>query len=107
MARSPLDPSQTDPVKPWVDRPVARICATAVLLIVLFVLGWMHRDDLFPPEVPVASDDPVARCFAARSAEIDRMVSEGIFSAEQAALFKTRAEALCQAQPDSVPAVPE
>jgi len=81
------------------DRPAARAVAFLVFLGVAGLLGWIHRDDLFPPELAaVAADDPVAVCFAARAADIDRMQTEGTIGAEQAKLFKARAEALCQGQ---------
>lgn len=83
----------------FLDRPAARLCAVGVALLMAAALGFMHRDDLFPPE-PVAAnpDDPVARCLAERAVDIDRMAAEGTITREQAALFKGRAEALCQDQ---------
>src|SRR3546814_20134841 len=61
------------------------------------LLAFMHRDDLFPPErSAVNADDPVARCLAERAVDIDKMAAEGTVTGEQAALFKSRAEALCQ-----------
>ncbi|NIA69560.1 hypothetical protein HBA54_13240 [Pelagibius litoralis] len=84
----------------FLDRPLARVCAVGIALLMVAVLGWMHRDDILPsPEgAAPAADDPVARCLAERSGDIDRMVAEGTITAEQAQLFKGRAEALCQAQ---------
>ncbi|GAB4358016.1 MAG: hypothetical protein Kow00114_09940 [Kiloniellaceae bacterium] len=83
----------------FLDRPVARLCAVGVALLMAAALAFMHRDDLFPPEqAAVDANDPVALCLAERVADIDRMVAEGTINAEQAALFKSRAEALCQAQ---------
>ena len=83
----------------FLDRPIARVCALGVALLMAAALGFMHRDDLFPPEAAApAADDPVALCLAARAADIDRMVTEGTISPAQADLFKSRAEALCQAQ---------
>ena len=63
-------------------------------------LAWMHRDDLFPPPegAAPAANDPVARCLAERAADIDGMAEEGTITQAQASLFKSRAEALCQAQ---------
>lgn len=71
-----------------------------VVLLVVCALTWIHRDDLWPPEsgAVATEDDPVAQCFAARAADIDGMVAEGTISGDQATLFKSRAEALCQAQ---------
>lgn len=81
------------------DRPIARVVALAVFLGVAGALAWIHRDDLFPPEpAAIAADDPVALCLAARARDIEKMRTDGVISDAQATLFKSRAEALCQAQ---------
>jgi len=80
------------------DRPVARIGAFLVFLSAAAALAWIHRDDLLPGEPAVAADDPVAVCTAERAAGIDKMQRDGVVDADQAKLFKSRAEALCQAQ---------
>ena len=81
------------------DRPLARIGALGVFLCAAAALAFMHRDDLFPPEpAAIAADDPVALCLAARAADIDKMRADGVIDEAQATLFKSRAEALCQAQ---------
>lgn len=83
----------------FLDRPAARLCAVGVAVLMAAALAFMHRDDLFPPEqAAVDANDPVALCLTERAADIDRMLAEGTITAEQAALFKSRAEALCQAQ---------
>lgn len=83
----------------FLDRPAARLCALGVAVLMVAALGFMHRDDLFPPEQAALNpDDPVALCLAARAADIDKMAAEGTINADQARLFKSRAEALCQAQ---------
>jgi len=80
------------------DRPAARIAAVGVAALCALALVYIHRDDLFPPDTAAStSADPVALCFAERSAEIDRMVADGTVDDARAALFKSRAEALCQA----------
>lgn len=91
---------ESPPKVSFLDRPIARVCALGVALLMFAILGWMHRDDLFPPPEGAvqAADDPVARCLAARAKDIDAMVTEGTISPDQATLFKGRAEALCQAQ---------
>ena len=90
------------------DRPLARAVAGLVFLSALALLAWLHRDDLFPPEAPpLAADDPVALCLATRSADIARMQQDGVITAEQAALFTSRAEALCQAQAGGAGLPPE
>ncbi len=81
------------------DRPTARFFALGVVAAVLALVAYIHRAELFPREAAtVAGDDPAALCFAARAADIDRMLDDGTISAGQAGLFKNRAEALCQAQ---------
>jgi len=83
----------------FLDRPAARVCALGVALLMAAALAYMHRDDLFPPDAAEkAADDPVARCLAERAADIDKMLAEGTITADQSALFKRRAEALCEAQ---------
>ncbi|MGF1631605.1 MAG: hypothetical protein ACFCUT_19185 [Kiloniellaceae bacterium] len=84
----------------FLDRPAARLCALGVALLMAAALAFMHRDDLFPPEAAhgPAADDPVARCLAERAVDIDKLQAEGTITAQQAELFKSRAEALCQAQ---------
>ena len=80
------------------DKPIARVAALGVALLAGLALGYIHRDDLFPGEAAIeaAADDPVALCLAERSADIDRMVADGIVDEGRAALFRSRAEALCQ-----------
>jgi hypothetical protein len=86
----------------FLDRPVARLVALAVLLACVAALAWLHRADLFPARfAQQAADDPFALCFAGRAAEIDRMVSEGLIDQARATLFKTRAEAMCRAETEN------
>ena len=83
----------------FLDRPAARLIALGVVALVIASLGFIHREDLFPPEpAAVVADDPVALCFARRSAEIDQMLAEGVINPAQSGQFKGRAEAYCQAQ---------
>lgn len=91
--------TDSPPEVSFLDRPIARLCAVGVALLMMAALAFMHRDDLFPPE-EVAADpnDPVALCFAERAKDIDGLLAEGTINARQAGLFKNRAEALCQAQ---------
>lgn len=80
------------------DRPLARVAAGLVLVAALAVIGWHHRDDLFPPEGQSASDGNPAfeRCVTRRFADIDKMVAEGLVDQGQAGLFKQRAEGMCR-----------
>ncbi len=80
------------------DRPAARVGAFLIFLSVVAALAWIHRDDLFPSEAAVAADDPVGKCLAERVVGIDKMQQDGVIGADRASLFKSRAEALCQAQ---------
>jgi hypothetical protein len=92
--------ADSPPQVSFLDRPIARLCALGVALLMGAALAFMHRDDLFPPEAAAgrAADDPVALCFAQRAADVDNLLKEGTITPDQAALFKNRAEALCQAQ---------
>ncbi len=87
------------------DRPPARVVAFGVFLLAAGALAWMRRDDVFPPEV-VPADDPVSLCAAERWAGIDEMVADGTVDTARAELFKSRAEALCQAQLGPGPGLP-
>ncbi len=80
------------------DRPAARVGAFLVFLSVAAALAWIHRDDLFQSEAAVAADNPVAKCFAERAVGIDQMLQDGVIDAGRATLFKSSAEAVCQAQ---------
>ena len=89
----------TDRPSSALDRPVARMAALGVAVLAALALGYIHRDDLFPPDAgsaDAAAADPVALCLAERSADIDGMVTDGTIDEARAALFKSRAEALCQ-----------
>jgi len=91
-------PQPNDPGSP-LDRPLARLGALGVFFAVAGLLGYVHRDDLFPPPAPALDpNDPVALCLAERVPGIEAMLAEGTIDDRQAALFSSRAEALCQAQ---------
>jgi hypothetical protein len=90
------------PREPFLDRPVARLVALGVALLCIAVLAWLHRADLFPAKFArEAADDPFARCFAERAAEIDGMLDENVIDQARAELFKSRAEAMCRAETES------
>ena len=84
--------------EPFLDRPVARLMALGVPLLCSAILAWLHHADLFPRFAPEVADDPFARCFALRAAEIDGMLDEGVIDQARAELFKSRAEAMCRAE---------
>ena len=92
--------SGTTPSRGALDGLAARAAALLVLLLVVAGIGWLHRDSLFPAEQAAApaADDPVAQCLAERAKGIDEMLAQGTIDEGQATLFKSRAEALCQAQ---------
>src|SRR3546814_9349823 len=81
------------------DRPIARVFALFCCAASLGALAYIHRDDLFPSsQVERAASDPYMKCFSERAAQIDKMREEGLIAAEQHALFRSRAEALCRDQ---------
>jgi hypothetical protein len=91
-------PPPTASVSP-LDRPFARLAALGVFVAVAALLGYIHRDDLFPPPAPALDpNDPVALCLAERVPGIEGMLADGTITERQAEMFKSRAEALCQAQ---------
>ena len=99
--------------KPFLDRPAARLLAVLVILFCGALLAYVHRDDVKSlagnageEEAVGASDDPAAPCIEQRFAEIDGMIEEGVVDAEQAALFRQRAEAMCRATEGSDNASP-
>lgn len=82
------------------DGPAARLVALAVLLAAAGGLLAMHWRDLFPPErtaVAVDPSEPVARCIAERTGQIETMISENPAMAGRRQLFVERAVAMCRA----------
>lgn len=92
--------------RPFLDRPLARGLAVLVFLACVAGLAWLERARLLPPEGAAAAADPAAACLAERSAEIERMRSEGLIEAPQAELFTTRAAAMCRATAGDAPPAP-
>jgi hypothetical protein len=85
--------------RPFLDRPLARGLALLVFVACAGALAWIHRDDLFPAERrAAAADGPFARCFAGRRGDIDDMLAQGLIDEGRAALFLSRAEAMCRAE---------
>ncbi|MEE8188256.1 MAG: hypothetical protein V3T80_03520 [Kiloniellales bacterium] len=95
-------PAAPNPERPrsTLDRPLARVLAFAVFLLMAALLAWISRDLLFPPDQAAgpAPDDPVALCLAPRLADIAEMRETGTIDANRASLFKSRAEAFCEDQ---------
>ena len=84
----------------FLDRPVARAGALVVFALCAASLVYIHRKDIWPaPKVEAgASDDPITLCMRDRLAVIDAQLRDGVLKPEQAALFRTRVDALCHAQ---------
>jgi hypothetical protein len=93
MARGARDGS-------FLDRPVARLCGIVVFALCAAALVYVHRNDLWPAVKVEAggSSDPIALCMHDRLAVIDGQLRDGVLKPEQAELFRTRVDALCQAQ---------
>jgi len=90
--------------KVFLDRPLARWLAALVIVLCGLLLAYVHRDDVrevtgvgLEDAVDDQLDDPAASCIEQRFTEIDGMIEEGVVDAEQAGLFKQRAEAMCRA----------
>lgn len=79
---------------------LARVIAVLVMIASAGVIAWHHRDDLMP--APAAPIDPAEAayqaCITERNAGIDTMQADGTISADQASLFKSRADVLCRSQ---------
>jgi hypothetical protein len=87
------------PRRSFLDRPLARMIAVAIFVACAASLGYLERARVWPPSAEqAASDDPFARCYAERAAQIDQMLADGLIQGDQAAQFKSRAEAMCRAQ---------
>ena len=88
-------PPRTSPV----DGRGARIVALLVAAAVAALLAYITWDNFFPPE-RIASPEEAAfqHCMSERAAGIDEMVRQQAITAEQEALFRSRADALCRAQ---------
>ncbi|HEX9489252.1 MAG TPA: hypothetical protein VF930_03145 [Stellaceae bacterium] len=83
----------------FLDRPMARLCAIAVFVLCGAALVYIHRNELWPgPKVEASGADPIALCMRDRLAVIDGQLRDGVLKPEQADLFRTRVDALCQAQ---------
>lgn len=86
------------------DRPAARLVALAIALAGMAFLGWIHRNDLFPPEPGADPASPAQAafqaCFAPQAARIAKDVESGQITEAQATLFRNRAEAYCADRAD-------
>jgi hypothetical protein len=83
----------------FLDRPAARLLGLGVIACVAAILAVQHWDDVFPPETQQAADpnDPVAKCIAEETRQIEQMVADNPGMEPQKELFVRRAEARCNA----------
>jgi hypothetical protein len=86
----------------FLDRPVARWCAVAVVLLSVAALAYIHRDDLLgqTESATRAGNDPLALCMQTRSAEIQKMQQEGLLKPDQVERTIGQLEPICRAQLD-------
>ena len=84
----------------FIDRPAARLAALGVMLAALSALAWIHRGDLFPGAMDSAPASPQEQafreCFEPRAAQLDKSLASGELKAEQVAMFRNSAEAICR-----------
>jgi hypothetical protein len=84
------------------DGLAARLVAVAIALAGMAFLGWIHRNDLFPPEAgaePASSSQAAFQaCFAPQTKRIAKDANSGQITKAQATLFRNRAEAFCADQ---------
>jgi len=84
----------------FLDRPAARAVALVVFALCAASLVYIDRKDIWPaPKVEAGGGgDPIALCMRDRLAVIDAQLRDGVLKPAQAELFRTRVDALCQAQ---------
>ncbi len=90
----------TEPRPGFLDRPVARLCAVAVIAACLALLGVYHRNDLMPGAKTgnTGLNPEFVDCRDKRSADVDKMLSDGVITATQHSRFLQRALAYCTSQ---------
>lgn len=90
------------------DRPAARLVAGLVFVGMVGLLGWLHRDDLFPkataPAPAAAGEEPAfLACLAQRTADVDRMLAEKLIDAARAEAIRASIEGICRSQTQNTP----
>jgi hypothetical protein len=86
------------PPASFLDTVAARIVALVIFLACVGALVWLNREEWLGlgPELS-AAEQALAQCIEERSADVDRMLAEGVIGEDQAELFRSRAEAMCVA----------
>ena len=88
------------------EGPGARLIALALIVISIASLGYIHRDDLFPPDAQKAEtglNPEYLKCRKMRVGQIDKMRVDNTINASQHESFKRRALSFCAGRypPDS------
>ncbi len=78
----------------------ARLVAVAIILGASAMIAYHHRDDLFPPEkAEEAGLNPeFVKCRDERTAQVQKMKSDGLIGDKQVSTFTERAIAFCTSQ---------
>lgn len=86
------------PPASFLDTIAARLVALAIFVLCIGALVWLNREAWLGlgPERS-AAEQALAQCIAERSADVARMLEEGVIGEDQAELFRSRAEAMCVA----------
>lgn len=83
----------------FLDRPAARGLAVAVAVVTAGILVWIHRAEILPGYASrklSPEERAYAACYDQRARDIDDMKTNGTITAQQASLFKSRAQAMCR-----------
>lgn len=85
----------------FAETGAARGIAVVVFLGCAGVLGYLHRDDLFPPEVQedtAGANPEFIKCRDERAGQVDKMLEQGIIDEAKHGQFRKRAIDFCTAQ---------
>ncbi|MGI9414693.1 MAG: hypothetical protein ACR2PM_13550 [Hyphomicrobiales bacterium] len=79
------------------DTRAARLVALGVFALCVLVLGYIHRQDLFPPEAAVetALNPEFVKCRDERAATVDKMLADKVIDERQHEQFRERAVSVC------------
>ena len=75
----------------------ARAAALAAIVVGIAVLGYYHRNDIFPPPKPVEAglNPEFVKCRDERTAQVEKMRSDGLIDDGKLATFIERAVGFC------------